>query len=119
MSETAPPPSETPITLGGISKWQGLVVGLLTGAAVAGATYTAASISIATATEKSESAIHKVAELERKLQKVDAIESRQQGVDAKMDKILSGIDAVDRKLFALVCSKDPSKCDEYKPAFPR
>lgn len=108
----------TPITLDGISKWQGMVVGIVAGAFVAGGTYFAAQSNIARATEKAELATQKLVAVEQKVSKVEQLEARQAELDRKLDKILNGVQSMDRKLFALVCSKDPAKCDDYRPAIP-
>lgn len=111
-------PEATPVTLEGISKWQGMVVGIVAGAFVAGGTYFAAQSNIARATEKAELATQKLVVVEQKMMKYEALEARQHELDRKLDKILNGVQSMDRKLFALVCSKDPQKCDEYRPSLP-
>lgn len=118
MSEKQPAGGETPITMDGISKWQGMVVGILAGAFVAGGSYFAAKSDIARAAEKADAATAKLIAVESKTAKVELLEARQAELDRKLDKILNGVQSMDRKLFALVCSKDPKKCEDYQPAIP-
>lgn len=118
MSDNKTPAGEQPITPNGILKWQGVIVGIVAGAFVAGGTYFAARIDIASAREASEEARAKVAVLEQKVAAVDHLKSQQQETYKKLEEVLRGVQSMDRKLFALVCSKDPAKCEDYKPVIP-
>lgn len=109
----------TPVTVEGASKWGNVFVGLVSGAFVAGATYMAAKSDIAQARERADAAVARVVAIEQKAAKVEILESQQKETVEKMDRILEGLESVDRKLFALVCKSDPKKCDDYRPAVQR
>lgn len=119
---TSPAPPSTggqPITTDGVLKWQGVVIGLATGLFVAGASFAAARADIAEAREKSDLAAAKVVAMEARMARFELLEQEQREQAEKIDKILAGVQSMDRKLFALVCSNDPKKCDAYQPSIER
>lgn len=102
------------------SRWKEVIVGVVSGAFVAGAAYAAAREDLAQAVELSNTTHAKVIELEAKARRVDVLEAQQRETAESLRRILVGLESMDRKLFALVCAKNPKRCEDqrYEPSVP-